>query len=351
MRVLLASSAPALQTRKDLYMSKKVNVHTEVSRALAPRRAFGRSKASDKASDRERAEALSRVGKDFNKSESLVKSNFYTRATYEKCCSEGARFLRWVRAEEGRRVSFAEAKNYIPAYLDSRVKLYEQGKLSAGYLMTERAQLSKIYQIDLDNYKLPCRELATKGREPEKYDIWKSRNPDQARFYESVGLRDFEYRFLALDESKIYRDKCFEATGIEIIRDNKGRCSNLQIAQRDSNGLVQSVVIAHGKHGKSRISEILPQNREFVTHMLDSGRAYDFFSPGSHMPTQAARREYAQSLYHHYARPIDSLPREQVYCTRDGSGRTFDRQALERVSRSLGHGDGRYTTVINNYLR
>lgn len=333
-------------------MSKKVNVYTEISRALAPRRAYGRSKVADKASDRERAEALSRVGKDFNKAESLVKSNFYTKATYQKCVNEGARFLRWVRAEEGRRVSFDEAKNYIHDYLDSRVQLYQQGKLSAGYLMTERAQLSKIYMIDLDGYKLPRRELATKGREnPEKYDIWKSRNPEQARFYESVGLRDFEYRFLALDESKIYRDKCINATGIELKRDELGRCSNLQIAQRDSNGLCQSVVIAHGKHGKSRLSEILPQNREYVTHMLDSGKAYDFYSPGSHVPTQAARREYAQSLYRHYARPIDSLPCEQVYCTRDGSGRMFDRQALERVSKSLGHGDGRYTTVINNYLR
>lgn len=333
-------------------MSKKVNTRTEVSRALASRRAYGRSKATDKAADRERADALARVGKDFDKSESLVKSNFYTRATFEKCVAEGSRFLKWVRAEEGRRVSFSEAKNYISAYLDSRVKLYEQGKLSAGYLMTERAQLSKIYMIDLDGYKLPSRELATKGRvNPEKYDIWKSRNPDQARFYESVGLRDFEYRFLALDESKIYRDKCFEATGIEITRDNIGRCSNLQVAQRDSNGLVQSVVIAHGKHGKSRISEILPQNREYVTHILDSGRVYEWFAPGSHVPTQASRREYAQGLYRHYARPIDSLPREQVYCSRDGSGRMFDRQALEKVSRSLGHGDGRYTTVINNYLR
>lgn len=336
---------------REIIMSKKVNAHTEVSRALASRRAYGRSKASDKAADRSRAEALARVGRDLSKSQSLVKENFYTRATFEKCVNEGARFLRWVRAEEGRRVSFSEAKNYIPDYLNSRVELYEQGKLSAGYLMTERAQLSKIYMIDLDGYKLPARELAIKGRAPEKYDSWKSRNSEQARFYESVGLRDFEYKFLKLDESKIYSEKCYNSTGIRLSRDDMGRCSNLQVAQRDSNGLVQSVVIAHGKHGKSRISEILPQNRDFVTHMLDSGRAYEWFAPGSHVPTQAARREYAQSLYHHYARPIDSLPREQVYCTRDGSGRMFDRQALERVSKSLGHGDGRYATVINNYLR
>ena len=332
-------------------MGKKVNVRTEVRQNLSDRRAFGRSKAADKAADRERANALSRQGREYNKAESLVKENFYTRATFEKCVSEGARFLQWARAEEGRRISFAEGKNYVVPYLEHRLEMYRDGKLSAGYLMTERAQLSKIYQVNLDNFKLPQREVATKGRDPERWEDWSKSHGDQARFYSSVGLRDFEYKFLALDESRIYHDKCLKATGVEIKRDEWGRCSNLQIASRDANGLVESIVVGHGKHGKSRVSEILPANREFVTRALESGRAYDWFNPGSHVPTQAARREYAQDLYRAYARPIDQLRPEQVYRTRDGSGRMFDRDALERVSRSLGHGDGRYTTVINNYLR
>lgn len=332
-------------------MGKKVNVRTEVRQNLSDRRAFGRSKAADKAADRERANALSRQGREYNKAESLVKENFYTRATFEKCVSEGARFLQWARAEEGRRISFAEGKNYVVPYLEHRLELYREGKISAGYLMTERAQLSKIYQVNLDNFKLPTRTVATKGRSPERWENFAKNHEDQARFYASVGLRDFEYKFLALDESKIYAEKCLNSTGVQITRDEWGRCSNLQVATRDENGLVSSVVVAHGKHGKSRVSEILPANREYVTRALESGRAYEYFNPASHVPTQAARRAYAQDLYRYYARPVDQLPREAVYQTRDGSGRMFDRDALERVSRSLGHGDGRYTTVINNYLR
>lgn len=332
-------------------MAKRVNAITEVRQNLSDRRAFGRSKAADQAADRERADALSRQGRDFNKAESLVKENFYTRATYEKCVSEGARFLKWVRSEECRRVSFDESKNFIRPYLEHRLELYREGKISAGYLMTERAQLSKIYLVNLDNFKLPTRTVATKGRSPERWENFAKNHEDQARFYSSVGLRDFEYKFLALDESKIYSAKCLNATGVQITRDEFGRCSNLQVAQRDENGLVKSVVIAHGKHGKSRVSEILPANREFVTRALESGRAYEYFNPASHVPTQAARRAYAQELYRYYARPVDQLPREAVYQTRDGSGRVFDRNALERVSVSLGHGEGRYTTVINNYLR
>lgn len=332
-------------------MSKKIKPEAEVRQNLASRRAYGRSKAADKAADRERANALSIQGKDFNKAESLVKQHFYTRATYEKCVSEGARFLKWVRATEGRRVSFAEAKNFVIPYLETRRELVYSGRLSAGYLMTERAQLSKVYQVDLDKFECPPRTAAEKGRQPETLRNWSELHPDAARFYESVGLRDFEYKFLALDEAQIYASKCLSATGYRLQRDEVGRCSNLQVAERDENGLVKSVVIAHGKHGKSRVSEIIPANRSYVTDMMDSGAYSQFFAPTSHVPTQAARRVYAQQLYAYHARPIDELQREEIYCCRDGSGRVFDRAALEKVSVSLGHSEGRYTTVINNYMR
>lgn len=332
-------------------MGKKVNVYTEVSRALATRRAFGRSKSADKAADRERADALSRQGRDFNKAESLVKEHFYTRATYEKCVNEGARFVKWVRGEMGRRISFEDCKKYIEPYMNHRISMYEQGKLSAGYLMTERAQLSKIYKVDLDYLKLPRRGAATKGRTPQTYEVWKLKNPEQARFYESIGARDFEYKFLAPDEARIYAKKCEDATGFRIRVDEWGRVPNIQPFSVDSSGLIDKVVVAHGKHGKSRVSEILPENRAYVTDCFQSERAYDFFNPGSHIPTQAARREYAQSLYRDSARSFNELRSEDMYRCRDGSGRVFDRSALERVSVSLGHGEGRYSTVINNYLR
>lgn len=332
-------------------MSKKVNAYTEVSRALADRRAFGRSKSADKSADRERADALSRQGRDFDKRESLVKEHFYTRATYEKCVNEGVRFVKWVRSETGRRVTFEDCKHYINSYMNHRISMYENGKLSAGYLMTERAQLSKIYRTDLDYIKLPQRGTATKGRVPESYQRWKLKNPAQARFYESIGARDFEYKFLAPDEAKIYSTKCENATGFRIKVDEWGRVPNIQPFSFDSSGFIDKVVIAHGKHGKSRVSEILPENRAYVTECFQSERAYDFFYPGSHVPTQAARREYAQALYRDSAQNFNELRNEDMYRCRDGSGRVFDRNALERVSVSLGHGEGRYTTVTNNYLR
>lgn len=332
-------------------MSKKINAYKEVSRALSSRKSFGRSKSADKSADRERANALARCGRDFDKSESLVKEHFYTRATFEKCVNEGARFVKWVRAETGRRVSFEDCRKFIDSYMNHRIQMFEQGKLSAGYLTTERAQLSKIYMVDLDYLKLPQRGTATKGRVPESYERWKLKNPGQARFYESVGARAFEYKFLAPDEARIYAGKCENATGYQIRVDEWGRVPNIQPFSVDSSGLIDKVVVVHGKHGKSRVSEILSENRAFVTECLMSGKAYEFFSPGSHVPTQAARREYAQALYRDSAKSFNDLRNEDMYRCRDGSGRVFDRNALERVSLSLGHAAGRYTTVTNNYLR
>lgn len=324
----------------------------ELDRYLGGRKAFGQSKAADKASDRERAAALSAAGKNFDKSESLVKERFYTKETYNLVRNEGCRFVSWARAQAGRRLSVEECRPYVESYLNEKMSLYSKGELSAGTLQAKRSQLSKLYRMDLDKYTLPRREAPTKGREhPEKWENYKQNHPDAARFYAAVGCRQFEYKYLGLQEFKVYASKCEAQTGFAISRDCEGRASNLQVAARDEKGHVSAVVIAHGKHGKSRLSEIAPQNRAYLTEIIDSGKVYDYFNPSDRVPTQAARREYAQQLYAAHARPLDALTREQIYTCRDGSGRNYDRAAVALVSQSLGHGSDRYTYVVNNYLR
>lgn len=152
-------------------------------------------------------------------------------------------------------------------------------------------------------------------------------------------------------EFNAYRIKCEEATGVRIGLDASGRACNIQPAARDSEGRISAMVVAHGKHGRSRVSEILPEDRQYITDIWDSGRIYDYLGPNDRVPTQAARREYAQALYREHCRDLTRLPDEQIYSCRDGSGRHFDREAVALVSRSLGHGSDRYTYVINNYLR
>lgn len=129
--------------------------------------------------------------------------------------------------------------------------------------------------------------------------------------------------------------------------------TNYQLPKRTApeKGRISAVVVAHGKHGRSRISEILPEDRQYITDIWDGGRIYDFLGPNDRVPTQAARREYAQSLYRAHCRDLTQLTDGQIYSCRDGSGRHFDREAVALVSQSLGHGSDRYTYVINNYLR
>lgn len=312
-------------------MARKINKKQEVSNFLKDRKTYGRSKAQDKANDRHIAEQCSYRNQDYDKGKSSVKQNFYTNKTYQQCVNEGVRFLGWVRNFTGARVSIQDAQYYIADYMASRLALWEQGKLSAGYLMTERAQLSKLYCVDLDYIALPKREKAVKGRSSmslQSFENFKITHTDQARFYSSVGLRDFEYTFLSLDSTKIYREKCKNQIGFDIKTDSQGRTSNLQVARRDDDGNISLIAVAHGKHGKSRFSVIHPRDRAFVTQCIDSGRAYEWFNPAWTVPTQACRREYAQKLYQVIAKPLDTLAREQLYCCRDGSGRVFDRTAL-----------------------
>lgn len=68
----------------------------------------------------------------------------------------------------------------------------------------------------------------------------------------------------------------------------------------------------------------------------------------SHLPdseVQDLRREYAQQLYLHYAGSGWSLPPTD----RRLRPTDYDREAVERVSKALGH--NRRDVVLNNYLR
>lgn len=313
------------------------------------RQAYGRNKYNDKQEDARRAAQ----NPEYGKADSLVKQYFYSRSTYRQTVAEGARFLEWARQQSGRRLSVEAARPYVEAYLDHKKAEYQAGRLSAGTLQAKRSQLSKVYRIDLNSYQLPKRTAPEKGRivGAEKWAAYKANNPDKARFYAALGCRQFEYRLMNRGEFMTYRMKCEEATGVRIGLDASGRACNIQPAARDSEGRISAVVVAHGKHGRSRISEILPEDRQYISDIWDSGRIYDYLGPNDRVPTQAARREYAQALYRAHCRDLTQLSDEQIYSCRDGSGRHFDREAVALVSRSLGHGSDRYTYVINNYLR
>lgn len=222
----------------------------------------------------------------------------------------------------------------------------KEAGVSPWTLQTERSQLSKVFMVDLDYIQLPKRTTSTKGRSSDPH--WNPANhPEQIRFYESIGARKNEYRFLKESEIQAIEKKL----GKKLKRDVHGRVSNLQI-HRNSNGKIESITVLKAKHGKTNHSVILPENQDFVTEQFESGNYENFYNPPDHCNVHACRREYAKKLYFRNRRDLSTLSENELYrCRGELLGCVYDKEALDIVSKSLGHGNGRYYDVVHRYLR
>ena len=329
-------------------MVARLSIRQEVEKNIKERRGFGRSKHEDKIHDR--ADRL-RAGEAADKMDSREKYYFYNRGTYDVYVRKAVDVFKFANAEAGHRIPFREVENYIDKYLDMRKEAAMKGEITPRTLAKERAQISKVWQVSLDYYKiLPCHVESDKGRGSDQHF-----NPDNHReqldFYRAIGARKAEFRDLTLQEINAYRDQVYRVTGIVLQPDLHGRVSNLQpVFGKD--GLIEKVVICKAKHGKTNIAEVLPENRATVTKAFESGKFQDFYHPSSHCNVHQCRREYAQAMYQHYARDITILPTNQLYiCRGRYAGRVYDREAVSIVAECLGHSKGDLFDTIHNYLR
>ena len=328
----------------------RLSIRQEVERALKDqgRIAYGRSKHQDKL--RDRADML-RAGDSADKMASRQKFYFYNRGTYDVYVRKAVAVCKYANSIAGHRLSFHEVEKYLEKYLDMRKEAALRGEITPRTLAKERSQLSKVWQVNLDHYKiLPCHAESDKGRGKDRH--WNPANHQEAiSFYKMVGARKAEYRDLSLREANAYRDQVYKLTGMTPEADLHGRISNLMpIFGKD--GLIRSVIIIKAKHGKTNISTVLPQHRRELTEIFKTGKYRDYFNPSDHFNVHQTRREKSQEMYRHYARDITSLPASELYiCRGRYRGRIYDRQAVAIVAESLGHSRRDLFDTIHNYLR
>ena len=61
------------------------------------------------------------------------------------------------------------------------------------------------------------------------------------------------------------------------------------------------------------------------------------------------RGDFAKGLYHELARPVESIPKNELYIMRkERAGEKYDRVAMLEVSRQLGH--NRVGVIAESYL-
>ena len=336
-------------------MAKK-SLKKELTASLMPRLARERSTHADKQRDHAEYERLKEAGLPTNKMDSLTKRYFYSESTLREYAKRGALAWAYINKCEGHRVPLSEVPSKLSLYLDERKRQAIAGQISPRTLAKERAQLSKVFNVNLDGYKiLPCTSESDKGRGKDAH--WNPQNHrDAIEFWTMCGARKAEYHNLNKGEIAHY-EKQFRACLKEhklkerpLYRDMHGRVPNIQPI-RDRSGQVGAVIICHAKHGKTNYSVIHPDDRERLTEIFDSGDYQRYFYPSDHANIHACRRAYAQKLYEAKARPIERLDEKQLYRTRDGTQRVYDREAVAFVAENLGHTKGDLYDTIHNYLR
>ena len=339
-------------------MAKRQSVKQEIkTELLKGRLQEQRSKVADQRQDKIYIES---AGTDFDKTKLLEKQYFYREDTYNACLKCAVRFVDWVREESGlteKRLPIREYSQYIEDYIQHRI---DSGEVSPRTIAKERSQLSKVWLVDTDHIQiLPCKTESDKGRTPDKhYDMQSERNISATEFYTMIGARKGEYRFINDQEFTKYQEKINNSTDprvqelhLKLRHNSDGQCPNIYPIMNKETHLIDKVVVIHAKHGKTNVSEILPEHQKEITRIFVSQEYRYYFYPSDHCNVHQCRRDYARALYEHYARPIETLSRTEKFICRDGTHRQYDREALSKVAQSLGHTPNDLFDTVHNYLR
>jgi integrase len=248
--------------------------------------------------------------------------SFKTRSTYQE---HTIRFIKWARSTH-QVIGLAQLDPLADDLATEYLQLQLTERKSSYTLHVKRAAL----RLFFNNRELAAsvaiprraRTSITRSRGPKGHDrhIQLANWQLLIRFIQATGLRRSELRAL--------RDR-------DIIRDD--------LAHYPDNITVK---VVNGKGGKVRTVPVLPGHEDDVLAVISDNdpEALVFTRIPKHLDVHSFRREYAQSLYLHYA-PGRDLPPTTGRLKRSD----YDYDAVQRVSWALGH--NRLDVVLRHYLR
>lgn len=242
-----------------------------------------------------------------------------TYHSYKKHCIE---FGKYAKQKHGCKY-IKDALPFVKEFIEHEIS---RG-LSAETIHLKMAAINKLYgtkakELDI---VLPERKRAniTRSRGQKEHDkcFSEKENQEVVDFCRAVGPRRYELvkirgKDLIVDENNLY-------------------------------------VRINGKGGKLRTTLVNPNLQDIVLKKFANVQPNELvFKKGevkSHMDVHSYRREYATMMYKLYARPLDTLKKEEkYYCRNDKKGIVYDRQAMLTVSRFLGH--NRIDVIARNYI-
>ena len=246
----------------------------------------------------------------------------FSWSTYKAYTKHARYFLTWAKSKYKCK-TLAQARQFADEWLQLRI---DEGK-SAYTIKLELAALCKLYGDTAADY-IPTpprlRKNIVRSRRQAVRDAHfsEANHADFCEFARSTGLRRAELKAL---------------TGDKVLQEN---------------GEWYIIVNKMSKGGRPRKAPIVGNVSKIVGMMQAAGTGKVFPKVPNGADIHSYRAEYATQVYLNHARPLKSLPKEEIYCCRkDRRGVWFDRRAMGYASAALGHSKGRVSVVGEHYIR
>lgn len=243
----------------------------------------------------------------------------FSWSTYKAYTKHARYFLTWAKSKYKCK-TLAQARQYADEWLEMRIQ-----NMSAYTVKLELSALCKLYGDTAADY-IPTpprlRKNIVRSRRQAVRDAHfsEANHADFCEFARSTGLRRAELKAL---------------TGDKVLQEN---------------GEWYVIVNKMSKGGRPRKAPIVGNVAKIVSMMQTAGTGKVFEKIPNGADIHGYRADYATTVYLMHARPLKSLPREEIYCCRkDRKGVHFDRKAMLEASRALGH--NRISIVGEHYIR
>lgn len=252
-----------------------------------------------------------------------TQNKIYSRNTFETYKRQFTYFADWLSEAHKEALTLADARGYVDEYLLHLVKL----ERSAYSISTAKAALAKVFQTEATQFiDTPPRERAnikrSRGLAVRDKNISSKTEKQLSMFSSATGLRRNEMINIRSEDLFFKGEKAF----LNVTKGTKG--------------------------GKARIVEICGTSAgetKDIARWIQCQRGRLFPKLNSNYDNHYYRSVYAQRLYDRYKREEKDIPPKERYIMRkDRAGEVYDKQAMEVVSRNLGH--NRISVIAQSYL-
>lgn len=247
----------------------------------------------------------------------------FSWSTYKAYTKHARYFLTWAKSKYKCK-TLAQARQYADEWLQLRIDIE---KKSAYTVKLELSALCKLYGDTAADY-IPTpprlRKNIVRSRRQAVRDAHfsEANHADFCEFARSTGLRRAELKAL---------------TGDKVLQEN---------------GQWYIIVNKMSKGRRPRKAPIVGNVSKIVSMMQAAGTGKVFEKIPNGADIHSYRADYATQVYLNHARPLKSLPKEEIYyCRKDRRGVWFDRRAMGYASAALGHSKGRVSVVGEHYIR